>query len=794
MGCHPTLSAAARIVAGTNTSLLDAFSKFFTRNQRRPLVDVDGNLYLWNYLRPLAEQIVRGDELVYHSVARSFVEALTHLAAKGADVRVIFDGEPLSDKLASVQRKTVRKPYLEEAKRRLAEESKNDDEVVRGAEVDGGGSDGEDSSDDSDESVGEDNDDQDVDQDVDGDGDVIMEPTAVKRITVGELSWKKLAAGAVSLTDELMCVVQLAIARAGITFLVAPNEADSQMAGGGADFRMTTDGDHFLLYYKTVSPVIVLRRLHDKRAIFVTPSAFDCEHLSPANIKDLATKKKSTFLPSFIEMLQATSTPALALHLLALCFKCDYVGQSVVKGLGPVKLLPLFTAFLRLGAAPTMPGFIAYLRGRGHVVTDLAEGQSTTAVEVIDKSVYIPLTPTGSVMARRRYDTVTQTGRLRRDDSGSDKFGEVNMKPSEIAGLASGRIRPTSREDVSARFDNNTHHKAIIPEAQPLPKNEADWDKDLMTRYLNIKAGFSLAELSSLTIAELKDCCRNARVLKRSATVVLSSSDSYKGSDGTAVSKTPLLSDSSGKVLVSFATILDKTPFIPNFPHSLLRSYVGQGSVSAGNFTEVKTFNHFAKGFRTCAYDGAFIEENLRVSRQAVTLARRKTGTTFEITYESVVPASMMPTFYRVLLVLTCAEVWDGDNLVSLDVVSITSAACQCAAGNSGNCNHVAALGVNLSEQGSITKTQRLPLWKISGAAGKVDLLLPLHQQSKVAFKSYLCGDDLSEQIASGKAPKAAMPVPPDEVAGGGQEGLAVSRGVSMNLALIQPPRQGRFF
>jgi hypothetical protein len=27
------------------------------------------------------------------------------------------------------------------------------------------------------------------------------------------------------------------------------------------------------------------------------------------------------------------------------------------------------------------------------VVTDLAEGQSTTAVEVIDKSVYIPLTP-----------------------------------------------------------------------------------------------------------------------------------------------------------------------------------------------------------------------------------------------------------------------------------------------------------------------------------------------------------------------------------------------------------------
>jgi hypothetical protein len=40
----------------------------------------------------------------------------------------------------------------------------------------------------------------------------------------------------------------------------------------------------------------------------------------------------------------------------------------------------------------------------------------------------------------------------------------------------------------------------------------------------------------------------------------------------------------------------------------------------------------------------------------------------------------------------------------------------------------------------------------------------------------------------------AAMPVPPDEVAGGGQEGLAVFRGVSMNLALIQPPRQGRFF
>lgn len=60
MGCHPTLWAAARIVAGSSKSLLDTFTKFFVANQRAPLVDVDGNLYLWNYLRPLAEQIVRG--------------------------------------------------------------------------------------------------------------------------------------------------------------------------------------------------------------------------------------------------------------------------------------------------------------------------------------------------------------------------------------------------------------------------------------------------------------------------------------------------------------------------------------------------------------------------------------------------------------------------------------------------------------------------------------------------------------------------------------------------------------
>lgn len=54
------------------------------------------------------------------------------------------------------------------------------------------------------------------------------------------------------------------------------------------------------------------------------------------NIKDLASKKKSSFLTPFIAMLEATRTPALALQLLALCSKCDYVGQSVVKGLRPV--------------------------------------------------------------------------------------------------------------------------------------------------------------------------------------------------------------------------------------------------------------------------------------------------------------------------------------------------------------------------------------------------------------------------------------------------------------------------
>lgn len=196
-------------------------------------------------------------------------------------MRVIFDGEPLSEKLASVQRKTVRKPYLEEAKKRLDEESNDDNEVVRGVEVQGG-SDDEDSSDDSDyesdvdtasdreEAGAEDKDDPVFDED----GDVVMqanEKPARKKVTVGELSWKKLAAGAVSLTDELMCVVQLALARAGINFLVAPNEADSQVAGGGADFRMTTDSDHIILYHKTNSTVIVMRRPTTRRPSLSPP-------------------------------------------------------------------------------------------------------------------------------------------------------------------------------------------------------------------------------------------------------------------------------------------------------------------------------------------------------------------------------------------------------------------------------------------------------------------------------------------------------------------------------------------